>query len=252
MVMSFDSSSADRIDPSNAEWARLTLEAATVANQLRAYEENGTRLPWADAAMQVSAAARLTSSAAAASYAGLVKPRPDGPEADLFNGVAERLVEEYHQGADDLRLEDDDSLPQVRFYVAFGESGALDRLAETISGAESSGLSADHYSRPERTQMLVRAHDAMAKRLDDSRTGNPPADGPGTYGTRLGRETAEAGIQAIRQVVKDQELTRTIDRGLGAQAAPGTAPAATEQNGNTSQKPATGRETKSTDLGGRG
>ncbi|MBB5982503.1 hypothetical protein [Kribbella solani] len=215
--------------------SRLAIEAGAAAAQLRGYEATGREVSWADAAVNASAAAN-----------------PRGREADLFNGLAERLAAEYNTEQNIVHwIDSHESLPNQRAYVNRSQvDESLQKLATAIVESADHGAPGT-YQRPDPIKIGA-VRDAMAQRLDDSRTGNPPADGPGTYGERLGRETAQAGIQAVNKAKQDAGLTRTLNLSIGAQAAPGTAPATTEQNGNTSQNPATHSQTKSTGLGGRG
>ncbi|MDX2967647.1 hypothetical protein [Kribbella solani] len=219
-------------DPSNDVWFRKHLDKLGAEVELLNYEATGRDGTWSAAVMYASASVRAA------------------PEADVFNGLAERLAAEYN--TDDNRgnwIDTHDALTNVRSDVTQSYADqSLTWIAVAIVKAED--IMRVH-SRPDPAMVGV-VRNAMVQRLADSRGGSGPADGPGTYGARLGRDTAEAGIGAIKQVFQEERMARLAEVGLGAQAAPGTAPAATEQNGNTSQKPATGRETKSTDLGGRG
>ncbi|WP_319041236.1 hypothetical protein [Kribbella solani] len=229
MPSSYSQSSAG--DPSIDALSELVIETVALEARRLGMTETG-RLPgWADAAMHGSALAS------------------GGEEADLFNGLAERLGSEYTtQNNVGHRIDNRESLPNVRADVAQDDiDQALRRIATAIVE--------DHQRtsrRPDPDQISA-VREAMAQRLAESRFGNLPADGPGTYGTRLGRETAEAGITAMKQVLREESLAHTVEHTLGAQAAPGTAPSAAEQNGNTSHNPAAAvKPPKSTGLGGRG
>lgn len=233
-------------DPSSDAWWRKTLDAAAATTQLRAYEETGKDVSWSDAVMNASAAASW----------GWRDGRnlPSGPVGDLANGFATRLAEEYMREENiPHQIDNHESLPNVRAYMARGDVDETLRTAATSIVESADRGAPGEYKRPDQDK-IAEVRNAMSDRLLNGRFDRAPADGPENFGRRLGYETADAGVQAINRIMaesRDNELARSVQHTLGAQPAPMARATSTGEKRNDGAAAGPAHVKSSTGLGAR-
>ncbi|MGW7686789.1 hypothetical protein ACWGID_38980 [Kribbella sp. NPDC054772] len=239
-------------NPSDDAWWRKALDATAATMQLRAFEQNGSEVPWSDAAINASAAASM-GWRQSERWADL----PKGPLGNLADGFAARLAEEYIR--DDnvgTHIDSTPFLPNVRAQMARGDvDRTLETAASSIVTSADPGTNGERWNKPD-PEKVADVRNAMSEALLQGRYGNPPAvgDQDQDFAYRLGYATADAGVKAVNESLAtghDSELARSVQHTLGAQPAPRVT-ATAERTDGAASRPTSGGPAAAVKASGTG